>query len=196
MHAAGGEPDTALHARIVARVTELRALEGAAFAERLHVLPDFHGNRSPLADPHAVGVISGLTLDTSFDSLCRLYWRTAVAIALGARHVLDAMERFGYAVESLHVTGGHVKNPLLMELYADVTGKRIVVPATADAVLLGTAMTAAAAGGVHAGLAAAGAAMYPGNTEIPGNPALTPLYERDYRRFLAMHRHRQELESL
>lgn len=121
-----------------------------------------------------MGVISGLTLDTSFDSLCRLYWRTAVAIALGARHVLDAMERFGYAVESLHVTGGHVKNPLLMELYADVTGKRIVVPATADAVLLGTAMTAAAAGGA-CGLAAAGAAMYPGNTEIPVTSAHTAL---------------------
>ncbi len=196
MHAAGGEPDTALHARIVARVTELRAIEGASFAERLHVLPDFHGNRSPHADPHAVGVISGLTLDTSFDSLCRLYWRTAVAIALGARHVLDAMQCFGYAVETLHVTGGHVKNPLLMELYADVTGKRIVVPATADAVLLGTAMTAATAGGVHQSLAHAGAAMYPGHEEISGNPALAPAYERDYQRFLAMYRHRQELESL
>ncbi|MFN6986548.1 MAG: FGGY-family carbohydrate kinase, partial [Rhizobium oryzihabitans] len=109
---------------------------------------------------------------------------------------LDAMERFGYAVESLHVTGGHVKNRLLMELYADVTGKRIVVPATADAVLLGTAMTAAAAGGVHADIAAAGAALYPGNAEISGNPALASRYERDYRRFLAMYRHRQELESL
>lgn len=50
MHAAGGEPDTALHARIVARVTELRALEGAAFAERLHVLPvsTATAHRSPI----------------------------------------------------------------------------------------------------------------------------------------------------
>ncbi len=196
MHPAGGEPDTALHARIVARVEDLRGIEGPAFAERLHVLPDFHGNRSPLADPHALGVISGLTLDASFDSLCRLYWRAAVAIALGTRHVLDAMEGFGYAVESLHVTGGHVKNTLLMQLYADVTGKHIVVPATADAVLLGTAMTAAAAGGVHEDIVAAGAAMYPGHSEIAANPALRTHYERDYRRFLAMHRHRQELESL
>lgn len=196
MHAAGGEPTAELHGRIVNRVMELRAGEGDAFADRLHVLPDFHGNRSPLADPHAVGVISGLTLDTSFDNLCRLYWRTAVAIALGARHVLDAMKGFGYAVETLHVTGGHVKNPLLMELYADVTGKRIVVPQSADAVLLGTAMTAAAAGGVHRNLAAAGVAMYQGEEEFFANPSTAPRYDRDYRRFLAMYRHRQELEAI
>jgi ribulose kinase len=196
MHAAGGEPTPELHARIVRRVLELRGTEGECFAEHLHVLPDFHGNRSPLADPHARGVVSGLTLDTSFDSLCRLYWRTAVAIALGARHVLDAMEGFGYAVETLHVTGGHVHNPLLMELYADVTGKCIVVPATADAVLLGTAMTAASAGGVHHGLVAAGAAMYPDGEERRASGQLHDRYERDYRRFLAMYRHREELERM
>lgn len=196
MHAAGGEPTSALHARIVERVLDLRSTEGEGFADHLHVLPDFHGNRSPLADPHARGVVSGLTLDTSFDSLCRLYWRTAVAIALGARHVLDAMEGFGYRVETLHVTGGHVHNPLLMELYADVTGKRIVIPATADAVLLGTAMTAASAGGVHKGLAAAGAAMYSGGEEKTSSGERKQRYERDYQRFLAMYRHRAELEAI
>lgn len=196
MHAAGGDPTSALHASIVERVQELRRVEGESFADHLHVLPDFHGNRSPLADPHARGVISGLTLDSSFDSLCRLYWRTAVSIALGARHVLDAMEGFGYTVDTLHVTGGHIHNPLLMELYADVTGKRIVVPATVDAVLLGTAMTAASAGGVHDGLVAAGAAMYPGGEEKQSSAADKQRYERDYRRFLAMYRHRQELEEI
>ncbi|WP_416407573.1 FGGY-family carbohydrate kinase [Agrobacterium rosae] len=196
MHAAGGEPTSALHARIVERVLDLRRTEGEDFADHLHVLPDFHGNRSPLADPHARGVVSGLTLDTSFDSLCRLYWRTAVAIALGARHVLDAMEGFGYRVDTLHVTGGHVHNPLLMELYADVTGKRIVIPATADAVLLGTAMTAASAGGVHKGLAAAGAAMYSGGEEKTSSGERKQRYERDYQCFLAMYRHRAELEAI
>ena len=73
-----------MHARIVARVAELRAAE-PDLAPRLHVLPDFHGNRSPLADPRALGAIRGLPLDASFDALCRLYWRTCVAIALGVR---------------------------------------------------------------------------------------------------------------
>lgn len=196
MHAAGGEPTAALHQRIVARIAELREAEGDDFAARIHVLPDFHGNRSPLADPHAVGVISGLTLDTSFDGLCRLYWRTCVAIALGIRHILETMNDYGYVLDTLHVAGGHVKNPVLMELYSDVTGCKVIVPRMNEAVLLGTAVAAAVACGRHRDLAAAGAAMYPGGHERLPDPARKASYDRDYRRFLAMYRHRSELESM
>ncbi|QRM56478.1 FGGY-family carbohydrate kinase [Sinorhizobium sp. BG8] len=195
-HSAGGDPAPAMHARIIARCRELLAEEGQAFGERLHVLPDFHGNRSPLADPHALGVISGLTLDSSFDGLCRLYWRTCVAIALGIRHILDKLSECGYPLDTLHVTGGHVRNSLLMELYRDVTGCRVVVPDTNDAVLLGTAMVAAVAGGLYPDLAAAGEAMYPGGSEFAPNPALKEGYDRDYRRFLALARHRAEIDSI
>lgn len=194
-HSAGGEPDAEIHARIVLRIQELRAAYGADFAARLHVLPDFHGNRSPLADPHARGVISGLTLDSSFDALCRLYWRTCVAIALGVRHILAMMKDAGYHVDTLHVTGGHVRNPLLMDLYSDATGCRVVVPETTDAVLLGTAMVASVAGGVHADLAAAGAAMRPGGFERRPDPAMKAVYDRDYEKFLSLYRHRAELEA-
>ena len=196
MHAAGGEPSVELIESIVARVQHLRAQQGPGFAAELNILPDFHGNRSPLADPHATGVISGLTLDTSFDGLCRLYWRSCVAIALGIRHILETMDGYGYRFDTMHLTGGHVHNPLLVELYADVTGCRLVIPATQDAVLLGTAMTAAAAGGLHDTLFAAGQAMDGGGTERLPNPARTAQYDRDYRRFLAMVRHRNELNSI
>lgn len=194
-HRAGGEPDAEVHARIVLRIQELRAAYGADFAARLHVLPDFHGNRSPFADPHARGVISGLTLDSSFDALCRLYWRTCVAIALGIRHILGMMRDVGYDLETLHVTGGHVRNPLLMELYSDATGCRVVTPETADAVLLGTAMVASVAGNVHPDLASAGHAMRPGGFERLPNPDMRPIYDRDYDKFLRLHRHRAELEQ-
>ncbi|CAN7371925.1 FGGY-family carbohydrate kinase [Rhizobium sp. LjRoot30] len=196
MHAAGGEPNTALHQRIIARVQELRQSEGAEFAGRIHILPDFHGNRSPSADPHAVGVISGLTLDASFDGLCRLYWRACVSIVLGIRHILETMKDYGYEPETLHVTGGQARNPLMTELYPDVTGCRVVVPDMNEAVLLGTAMGAAAASGLHADLVAAGQGMMSAGTERLPDPQRQALYDRDYRRFLAMLRHRAELEAM
>jgi ribulose kinase len=196
MHAAGGEPTAALHLKIVLRIAELRALEGDAFGARIHVLPDFHGNRSPLADPHAVGVVSGLTLDSSFDGLCRLYWRTSLAIALGIRHILEKMHEFGYVPDTLHVAGGHVKNAVLMELYSDVTGCKVIVPKMNEAVLLGTAIAASVAGGLHKDLASAGAAMYPGGYERLPDLGKKVVYDRDYRRFLTMYRHRSELERM
>ncbi len=196
MHAAGGEPEANLHARISARVQQLRSDEGADLAGDLNILPDFHGNRSPLADPHARGVISGLTLDTSFDGLCRLYWRTCVAIVLGIRHILEAMEQYGYRFETLHLTGGHAHNPLLLELYADVTGRKVVVPQTQDAVLLGTAMTAAAGGGLFPDIASAGRSMAAADREYHPDAGRSGTYDRDYRRFLAMLRHRDELNEI
>ena len=195
-HGAGGEPDAAMHEKIARRVMELRAVHGPDFAHRLHVLPDFHGNRSPLADPHAVGVISGLTLDSSFDSLCALYWRTAVAIALGVRHVLEALNENGYLIDTLHVTGGHTRNPLLMELYADATGCSVVEPLADEAVLLGTAMVAATAAGLYPDLAAACTAMQQGGRRrVPGADA-GQRFDRDYRIFLEMHRQRRALDAI
>ena len=196
MHAAGGEPTAALHLAIVARIGELRSVEGDAFAARIHVLPDFHGNRSPLADPHGVGVVSGLTLDSSFDGLCRLYWRTSLGIAFGIRHILEKMHEYGYVPDTLHVAGGHVKNAVLMELYSDVTGCKVIVPRMNEAVLLGTAIAASVACGLHETLAQAGDAMYPGGHERLPDASKKPIYDRDYRRFLAMYRHRDELDRM
>ncbi|HTM79014.1 MAG TPA: FGGY-family carbohydrate kinase [Devosia sp.] len=195
-HGAGGEPTPAMHARIAERVMELRAKEGRYFASRLHVLPDFHGNRSPLGDPFALGVISGLTLDSDFDSLCRLYWRTAVSIALGVRHILETLNTRGYSIDTLHVTGGHTKNPLLMELYADATGCTVVEPAAKDATLLGMAMVAATAAGLYPSLDQACIAMHQGGTKRLPDPAARTQFDKDYAIFLEMLRQRQIIDAM
>ena len=194
-HGAGGSPDAATHGRIAARIMELRAVEGLDLAGRLHVLPDFHGNRSPLADPQAVGVISGLTLDSGFDSLCRLYWRAAVGVALGVRHILEALNARGYGIDTLHVTGGHLKNPLLMELYADAAGCTVIEPAAEDAMLLGTGMVAATAAGIYPSLTEAAMAMRQGGRERAPDPKARPRFDMDYRIFLEMHAQRRRLDQ-
>ena len=145
----------------------------------MHVLPDFHGNRSPLADPRALGTISGLSLDSSFDALCRSTGAPASA-SPWPRAMLDACASTVSAIETLHVAGGHARNPLLMALYADATGCRTVEPAAPDAVLLGTAMAAAAGAGLHPTLAAAGAAMHQGGTIREPDPPSAGRYERDW----------------
>ncbi len=184
------------HEAILKKIETMRAAEGESFARRLHVLPDFHGNRSPLADPHAVGVISGLTLDSSIESLARLYYRTAVGIALGTRHILDALNANGYAINHLHVAGGHTKNPLLMELYADATGCKVVSPAEEDVVLQGTAIVAAAAAGLYPDLGRAAAAMARAGNVIEPHAARHLSYEQDYRIFLTMQDQRSALDSM
>lgn len=195
LHAASRDLDGNPHAAIVARIEELRTQEGEAFAQRLHVLPDFHGNRSPLADPHALGVISGLTLDHGFDALCRVYYRTAVAVALGTRHILDALNAKGWRIDTLHLAGGHTRNPLLLELYADATGCRVIVPAE-DAVLLGAAITAASAAGLHASLAAAALAMSRSSAVREPDPRRRAGFDRDYEVFRLMHEQRRAIDRL
>ncbi len=192
----GGETATpAAHARIVARIAELRALD-PDLASGLHVLPDFHGNRSPLADPEAFGIVAGLTLESGFDALCKLYWRSAVGLALGLRQILEALGTVGLGAGTVHAGGGHSKNAMLMQLYADVTGRPIAISRCDDPVLLGTAIAAAAGAGLYPDPAAAARAMcHAGEAYMP-DPARTRAHERDYRAMLALQRHSRELRAL
>lgn len=195
MFGGGRAPDVPFHRDIARRVLELRLSEGRAFAAEIHVLPDFHGNRSPDADPHARGTITGLSLDYSFDNLCRVYWRTAVAIALGLRHILDHFAAHGCAVDVLHIAGGHRRNPLLMELYTDATGRTVHEPRTENAVLLGTAMAAATAAGWFASLEESCRAMRANADIRTADPARAAEYDRDYHIFLRMQKQTRELFS-
>jgi FGGY-family pentulose kinase len=195
-HPAGGEPSAAMHTAILLRVAELRQVEGKAFAARLHLLPDFHGNRSPLADPMALGVISGMSLDESFDGLCRLYYRAAVSIALGLRHILETLAANGYDTQTLRVTGGHVHNPLLMELYAEVPNAMLLEPNSIDATLLGTAMAAATAAGMYPDMTTAASAMVAKTIEHKPAPQAHARFELDYRIFREMISQRQGIDRL
>ena len=133
---------------------------------------------------------------SSFDSLCRLYWRTAVGIALGVRHILEALNARGYGIDTLHVTGGHLKNPLLMELYADAAGCMVIEPAAEDAVLLGSGMVAATAAGLYSNLAEAAGGMEQGGRKRLPNSAVRRRFDHDYAVFLKMHEQRQALDAI
>jgi len=119
----------------------------AALTSELHVLPYFHGNRSPRADPSLRGAVTGLKLDDSIDSLALYYLATIQAIALGTRHIIEAMNAKGYCIDTLVACGGDTKNEVFVREHADTTGCRIVLPEEPEAVLLGSALLGAVAAG-------------------------------------------------
>jgi len=172
IHPAGGEPSRARHAAILNHVAERIEREAPGYGLPIHVLPDFHGTRSPTTDPDLTGTIAGMTLDRSFDGLCRLYWRTCVALACGIRHIIAHMPGEPGRVRSLAMAGGFSNHPLIPQLYADVLDCAVLTPVDQDAVLLGTAQHAAVSGGVFADMAKAGAAMAMRMQSVSPNPAL------------------------
>lgn len=117
----------------------------AAVAGGRHVLPYFHGNRSPRADPTLRGIVSGLSLADTLDDLAVTYLATIQGIAHGTRHIIDALNAQGYRIDTILACGGGTKNPVFLREHADATGCRIVLPKEPEAVLLGSAILGAVA---------------------------------------------------
>ncbi len=162
----------------------------------LHVLPYFHGNRSPRADSRARGMVSGLRLDSSLPALALLYYATIQAIAYGTRHIIEEMDRHGYAIRRIHACGGGTKNPLWLQEHADVTGCDLYVAGDTEAVLLGSAILAAVAAGAYPSVVDAMAAMSPRAEIIRPNAARQAFHEAKYHVFKRMYEHQQEYRQV
>jgi L-ribulokinase len=115
-----------------------------------------NGNRSVLVDHELSGLILGLTLATRAEDI---YRALIEATAFGTRKILDAFAEAGMRVDELVVAGGLVKNPLVMQIYADVTRMPLHVGGSDQGPALGSAMHAAVAAGLHPDIRAAAAAM-------------------------------------
>ncbi|XP_076601289.1 FGGY carbohydrate kinase domain-containing protein isoform X3 [Chaetodon auriga] len=109
-------------------------------ASSLHMWPDFHGNRSPLADPTLKGMVIGLSLSQTLDDLALLYLATVQALALGTLHILEAMKEAGHDIRTLFLCGGLSKNSLFVQIHANATGLPVVLPDQMEAVLIGAAV--------------------------------------------------------
>jgi ribulose kinase len=161
----------------------------------LHVLPDHHGNRSPLADPRARGTVTGLTLEGGPDALARLYLATVQALAYGTRHIIDCMNDAGHRIDRIVICGGGTKNPLLLQEHADALGRDLHLVEEEDAVTLGASLLAAVAAGAFADLPAAAAAMVrPGGRVTPTVDAQA-LHTAKYRVFLQLYADQQRHQA-
>ncbi|MFC0406943.1 FGGY-family carbohydrate kinase [Roseomonas elaeocarpi] len=159
----------------------------ALLTAELHVMPDFHGNRSPLADATMRGMVSGLRLQAGPDDLAVLYLATVQAVAYGTRHIIETMNAEGYRIDTVLACGGGTKNPVFLREHADATGCRLVLPHEPEAILLGSAMLGAVAGGAHADLPAAMVAMSrAGSVLAPGDEAVRRYHDAKYAVFRRM----------
>ena len=133
--------------------------DAAVLARGLHVVPEFLGNRSPFADPHARALVAGLGMERDVPSLVALYVAGVLGIGYGLRQIVEASRRHGACIDSVAISGGAGTHKLVRQLLADSTGLPVLVPAQPEPVLLGASMLGGVASGAFPSLRSAMSAM-------------------------------------
>ncbi|MBO2519686.1 MAG: ribulokinase, partial [Firmicutes bacterium] len=152
----------------------------------------WNGNRSVLVDADLTGLMVGLTLSTTPEEI---YRALIEATAFGTRVIIDAFEARGLAIEELYACGGlPERNQLLMQIYADVTGRTIKVARSSQAPALGAAMFGAVAAGPEAGgyrTITEAAERMAGLKDVVYRPdrERQAVYEELYREYVQLHDH-------
>ena len=128
---------------------EERAAKLAPGESGLLALDWWNGNRSVLVDANLSGLIVGYTLATKPEEVYRALFE---ATAFGTNRIIKAFEEAQVPVDELYACGGlPERSPLLMQIFADVTGKPLKVAISSQASALGAAMFAAVAAGPQRG---------------------------------------------
>lgn len=181
---------TTAYAILNARLDALAEREPfpGALTRDFHVLPYFHGNRSPRADPTLRGGASGFKLSSTLDVLAVHYLATVQSLAHGTRHIIDEMNRAGYQIDTILATGGDTKNPVFVREHADATQCQIVLPRETEAVLLGSAILGAVAAGNHPTVLDAMGAMNAADRVVaPSGGEVRAFHEKKHRIFHRMY---------
>ena len=137
-----------IHAYLRKKAAALRIGESGLVA-----LDWFNGNRSILKNEALTGLIFGLTLKTRPEEI---YRALIEATAFGTRRIMDRFDEYGVAIDRICAAGGIAKkDPMMMQIYADVTNKVIRVVESAQPAARGCALYAAVAAGLFSDIQAA-----------------------------------------
>jgi len=184
-HAAARKRKLDLHQLLEAEAARLAPGESGLLA-----LDWWNGNRSVLVDADLSGLLVGATLATRAPEI---YRALIEATAFGTRVIVEAFAANGVAVDEIVTCGGlPEKNKLLMQIYADVTGRELKVTAAPQTAALGSAMFGAVAAGAAAGGydsifdAAQKMARLKKQTYKP-NPAAQKVYDQLYSEYVTLH---------
>jgi L-ribulokinase len=136
--------DAALHAQLSDEAARLQPAESGLLA-----LDWNNGNRTILVDPRLTGLILGQTLHTT---RAEIYRALIEATAFGARAIVERLTEYGVPIDRVVCCGGIAeKNPLFLQIYADVLGHPMLLAASPQTPALGAAVSAAVAAGAAAG---------------------------------------------
>lgn len=138
------EREISVHDLLEEKAGQLKAGESGLLA-----LDWWNGNRSVLVDVDLTGLLVGATLLTKPEEI---YRALIEATAYGTRIIIETFEANGVPVKEIVATGGLPnRNKLLMQIYADVTGRSLYIAEAEQIGALGSAMHGAVAAGVEAG---------------------------------------------
>ncbi|HIY25312.1 MAG TPA: sugar kinase [Candidatus Brachybacterium merdigallinarum] len=147
----------------------------------LLMLPYFAGERTPIQDPEARGVIAGLTLDHGRG---HLYRAALEATALGVRHNVEELRTGGAPIRRVVAVGGGTQGGLWTRIVSDITGIEQVVPTSTVGASLGAAILAAdhLPDTAH-DLRSRAAAWNPPATTLHPDPSQRPFYDDLYQHY-------------
>ena len=139
----------------------------------------WNGNRTILADADLTGSILGLSLKST---PADVYRALLESIAFGNRRIIENFEEYGLPVDRIVACGGvALRSPLLMQLIADVSARRVDVPRATEIPARGAALFGAVAAGVFADVGdAIAATRTPVGTSYTPVPAATEIHDRVY----------------
>ena len=148
-----------------------------------------NGNRTILVDVRLSGLLVGQTLGTQAHEVYRALLE---ATGFGALTIIDRFEEYGVKVREIVNCGGlAVKNALIMQIYADITGRPMKISRSEQTPALGAAIFAAVAAGESAGgyssVRAAQKAMTGIAKEFTPNPQNHRIYQMLYALYRQMH---------
>jgi L-ribulokinase len=145
-----------------------------------------NGNRTILVDQRLTGLLLGQTLYTT---PAEIYRALIEATAFGALTIINRFEEYGVKIEQVVNCGGIAeKNPLVMQIYADVTGRPMKISRSAQTCALGAAIAAAVVAGAHPNFTAACKAMTGLKPHVAKpNPAAHAVYRELYSLYAVLH---------
>jgi L-ribulokinase len=180
-----GGPEKGSHEALTREAADLKPGESGLLALDWH-----NGNRTVLVDPRLTGMVLGMTLHTR---PAEIYRALVEATAFGARVIMERFEEYGVKADRVINCGGiAMKNPMVMQILADVMNRTMEISRSEQTCALGSAMCGAvvagkAAGG-HDNFADAAAAMTGvQDTKYEPGPANAAVYDRLFALYKKLH---------